>query len=169
MRTVRTDLAQHRNFIYSASYDRFLSLVRPLLTPNSPAPFARHVRLTHFTPDRPSPVSPSSPVTGSAIYLSTDATWHEGAWPLWTHIVRHVSGCVGIAGGELLEEVDGHKRCYLVYVGWESIEKHEEYHHTEHFAKRRIVLGLGNKGYREYAHMKFEGERIGALGTMAKL
>ena len=72
----------------------------------------------------------------------------------------------------MLEEIDGHDRCYLVYVGWESIEKHEEYHHTEHFAKRRIVLGLGNKGYREYAHMKFEGERVAKVvvgGKGAKL
>lgn len=105
-------------------------------------------------------MSPATPVTGSAIYVSTDETWHEGSWPLWTHIVRHVAGNMGIVGGKLLEQVDGRADCYLVYVGWESIEAHEAYHHTEHFAKRRVVLGLGNKGYREYAHIKFEGERV---------
>lgn len=67
---------------------------------------------------------------------------------------------MGIAGGEIVEEIEGEgKGGYLVYVGWESVEKHEAYHHTEHFAKRRVVLGLGNSGFREYAHMKFEGER----------
>ena len=74
-------------------------------------------------------------------------------------------GCMGIAGGEVLESVDGHEKSYLVYVGWETIEKHEEYHHTEHFAKRKVVLGLGNKGYREYAHMTFEGERLAKSGA----
>ena len=73
--------------------------------------------------------------------------------------MRHVAGNMGIVGGNVLEEVDGKKDCYLVYVGWESVEAHDAYHHTEHFAKRRVVLGLGNKGYREYAHIKFEGER----------
>jgi hypothetical protein len=123
-------------------------------------------------------MSPSTPVTGSAIYLETDEAWHEGAWPLWTHIVRHVNGCLGIVGGEIIEELsdevsaggsgsgagksgkDRYRRCYLVYVGWESIKAHEDYHHTKHFASRRVVLGLGNKGYREYAHVKFEGERV---------
>ena len=59
----------------------------------------------------------------------------------------------------MIEEVDGCKDCYLVYVGWESIEAHEAYHHTEHFAKRRVVLGLGNGGYREYGHVCFDGWR----------
>ena len=163
---VRTDLAHHRNFLYSHAYTTLLSQLHPLLTPNT-QPFARHAPLRHFTPpSRPSPLSPSTPVTGSAVYLSTEPTWHEGAWPLWTHIVRHVPGCVGIAGGVLVEQVDGHRDCFLVYVGWESVEAHEAYHHTKHFAARRIILGLGNKGYREYGHVKFEGERVGQVARL---
>lgn len=114
--------------------------------------------MTELTPNCKS-LGRGAPFTGSAVYVSTDATWSEGAWPLWTHIVRHVDGCLGCAGGEVLEPVDGHSNCYLVYVGWETIEKHEAYHHTNHFAKRRFVLGLGNKGYREYGHIVFNGTR----------
>ncbi|ETN44097.1 uncharacterized protein HMPREF1541_10647 [Cyphellophora europaea CBS 101466] len=159
LHTVRTTLAQHQNFLYSAAYDHILQLIQPFLIPDT-KPFARHAPLKHFTPERRSPLSPSTPVTGSAVYVSTDVTWHEGAWPLWTHIVRHVPGCIGIVGGELVEQVDGKSNCYLVYVGWESIKAHEDYHHTKHFASRRVVLGLGNDGYREYGHMVFEGERV---------
>jgi hypothetical protein len=77
-----------------------------------------------FTPDCQA-LGKGAPFTGSAIYVSTDAAWHEGAWPLWTHIVRYVDGCLGCAGGKVIESVDGHEDSYIVYVGWESIEKHE--------------------------------------------
>jgi hypothetical protein len=39
--------------------------------------------------------------------------------------VRYVDGCLGCAGGKVIEPVDGHENSYIVYVGWESIEKHE--------------------------------------------
>ena len=48
----------------------------------------------------------SAPFTGSAIYLEPNAAWHEGAWPLWTHIVRYIDGCMGCAGGQILESVE---------------------------------------------------------------
>ena len=123
--------------------------------------------MKEFTPNCQA-LGKGAPFTGSAIYVSTDDTWHEGAWPLWTHIVRHVDGCLGCAGGKVVEAVDGHENSYIVYVGWETIEKHEAYHHTEHFAKRRMVLGLGNKGYREYGHIIFQGGRE-KDGTTSKL
>ena len=53
---------------------------------------------------------------------------------------------------------------YIVFVGWESVEKHEDYHHTEHFRKNRIVLGYGNVGFAEYGHLVFEGGREGKVG-----
>jgi hypothetical protein len=80
--------------------------------------------MQEFTPDCQA-LGKGAPFTGSAIYVSTDAAWHEGAWPLWTHIVRYVDGCLGCAGGKVIESVDGHENSYIVYVGWESIEKHE--------------------------------------------
>lgn len=73
--------------------------------------------------------------------------------------MRYVDGCLGCVGGKVVEKVDGFDNCYVVYVGWESIAKHEQYHHTKHFENRRVILGLGNEGYREYGHIKFEGQR----------
>lgn len=114
--------------------------------------------MKEFTPNCQA-LGKGAPFTGSAIYVSTDAAWHDGAWPLWTHIVRYVDGCLGCAGGAVVEQVDGHANSFIVYVGWETIEKHEDYHHTNHFAKHKIILGKGNKGYREYGHVRFEGSR----------
>ena len=140
---------------------------KPLRNTTTP-PLVRHAHLHAFT--LPSPLTaPFPPFAGTAFYTRTTPTWHQGSWPLWTHIVRDIKGCVGIAGGSVEEDVDGQPDCYLVYVGWSSIEEHEAYHHTRHFEKRRVVLGLGNGGYREYGHIVFEGEREGGRGGMAKL
>ncbi|KAI0014956.1 hypothetical protein F4780DRAFT_766107 [Xylariomycetidae sp. FL0641] len=62
--------------------------------------------------------------------------------------------------------VRGHPWCYLVYVGWESVKHHDDYHHTQHFANRQIILRLGNKGWTKYGHIDFSrraGEGVGAL------
>ena len=106
-----------------------------------------------------------APVTGTAIYLATDDTraW-EAAWALWTTIVPHVPGCLGVAGGWMIEPVDGHEKSYIVWVGWENTEVHDAYHHTKDFRQRGIILWQGNKGYREYGHVAFRNSqsRIGA-------
>jgi hypothetical protein len=94
---------------------------------------------------------------GTAIYLGTDDAWDEGSWPLWTHVVRYVDGCRGASGGKVVEQVAGHERNYFVYVGWKSVKKHDDYHHTKHFENRRVILALGNKGWREYGHVVFQG------------
>ncbi|KIX03344.1 uncharacterized protein Z518_06896 [Rhinocladiella mackenziei CBS 650.93] len=157
LHVARDQLAQHLDFLNSAQYPKFQKLLQPLLDPSTTL-LVRHAFLQDFTP-KCHALGKGAPFTGTAIYVSTNAAWHEGAWPLWTHIVRCVDGCLGCAGGTVVEPVDGHANSYIVYVGWESIEKHEAYHHTSHFAKRRVILGLGNKGYREYGHIKFEGSR----------
>lgn len=154
---VRDQLSQHQDFLNSPRYLKFQEVLQQLIDPST-ALLVRHAFLQEFTPNCQA-LGKGAPFTGSAIYVSTDAAWHEGAWPLWTHIVRYVDGCLGCAGGKVVESVDGHENSYIVYVGWESIEKHEAYHHTDHFAKRRVVLGLGNAGYREYGHIQFEGSR----------
>lgn len=122
------------------------------------APFTRHAYIEEFTPNSQA-LGKGAPFCGTAVYLDTDEAWHVGAWPLWTHIVRHVDGCLGVTGGKVVESVDGHHNCYVVYVGWESIEKHDAYHHAKHFANRRVVLALGNKGWQEYGHVKFDAAR----------
>lgn len=132
-------------------------ILSSLIVPSSKS-FTRHAYIEEFTPNNKA-LGKGAPVSGTAVYLSTDEAWHSGAWPLWTHIVRHVDGCLGVTGGRLVESVDGKHNCYVVYVGWESIEKHDKYHHTKHFANRGIVLALGHEGWKEYGHVQFHGAR----------
>jgi hypothetical protein len=152
---VRDLLSQHQDFLKSSRYTQFKTILRTLIVPST-EPFVRHAYLRDFTPN-PQALAKGAPFTGTAIYVGTDAAWHEGAWPLWTHIVREVDGWLGCTGGEVVEPVDGYDNCFLVYVGWETVEKHDAYHHTKHFAKNGIVLTKGNQGYREYGHVRFEG------------
>lgn len=51
------------------------------------------------------------------------------------------------------------ENCYLVYVGWDSIKDHSNYHHTKHFRDHSVILQIGHSGWREYGHIKFEGWR----------
>ncbi|KAI1812612.1 hypothetical protein GGS20DRAFT_525578 [Poronia punctata] len=171
---VRKTLQQHQDFLQSSTYtNQLLPIFNILITQSPPSPSSsnisiRHASLREFTPNcKALGRAPGMPV-GTAIYLSTTSTWDEGAWPLWTHVVRHVDGCEGVSGGKLLEEVEGHERNYLVYVAWESVKKHDDYHHTKHFANRRVILALGNKGWTEYGHVVFQGgrEREGEKGML---
>lgn len=181
---VRESLAAHKSYLASASYQRFLHLIRPALNLQHQEPKVRHVEaLTNYTSKPTTPFR--APVTGTAIYLSTTSAWHEGAWPCWTHVVRHVKGCTGIAGGKVLEPIDAgdvssfagisapktdaeqaYQNCFIVYVGWDSIKHHNDYHHTKHFRDHGVILGIGNEKWREYGHIRFEGwlEASSALG-----
>jgi hypothetical protein len=64
----------------------------------------------------------------------------------------------GSGGGKGTGKWEG----YIVYVGWESVEKHEAYHHTKHFREHSVILRCGNAGFAEYGHVVFEGERVGS-------
>jgi hypothetical protein len=159
------NLQQHDDFIKSPTYqDQLLPIFNRLTeasTPSAGVPklFIRHAYLRDFTVDSKAlGRAPGMPVL-TAVHLSTDDTWDEGAWPLWTHVVRHVDGCEGVSGGKVVEQVEGHERNYLVYVAWESVKKHYDYHHTRDFADRRIILTLGNKGWTEYGHVVFQDGR----------
>ncbi|KAJ9652690.1 hypothetical protein H2198_008057 [Neophaeococcomyces mojaviensis] len=167
---VRASHAEHQSSDVS-----FLDRLHPILKEGS-KPVVRHVApMTTFTS---SPTTAfDAPVTGTAIYVRTTEAWHEGSWPCWTHIVRHVAGNSGISGGPIAEALSDNdvleggagglesgkgadlRQCYLVYVGWDSIKAHDDYHHTKHFRDHRVVLGIGNSGYREYGHQVFEGWR----------
>lgn len=145
----------------------------------------RHARLQSWSPDEKS-LARGAPFTGTAIYLNTNDAWDEGAWPLWTHVVRHIDGCLGGAGGPLLEPVETvpgplgssldkseerqtFQRCKIVYVGWETTEKHHDYHHTSHFAEHSVILRCGNEGFAEYGHIVFEGSREKTPSLQAKM
>lgn len=115
-----------------------------------------HCALQNFTTN-PATIS-SAPVTGTAIYLTTSAPGWEKTWALWTTLVPSVKGCLGCTGGWIAEPVEGYE-AYVVYVGWESIQDHDDYHHTKDFARKRVILGQHNDGWRGYGHVRFVGGR----------
>lgn len=61
----------------------------------------------------------------------------------------------------MLEAVEDRKgilrdRCYVAVVGWENVEVHDAYHHTQHFwDRRRILLDPAKAGYVGYGHIAF--------------
>lgn len=65
----------------------------------------------------------------------------------------------------MAEPVEGQEDSYLVYVAWESVKHHDDYHHTEHFQKHRVILAIGNEGWTEYGHVIFAEVRHGQLET----
>ncbi|KAH8885576.1 hypothetical protein GQ53DRAFT_845557 [Thozetella sp. PMI_491] len=163
---VRDNLQQHQQFLSSNAYTKKVAPVLEKLSirdggaMGEPVIKTRHAYLKEFTDGclalgRGPPTLP----IGTAIYLGTDDAWNDGAWPLWTHVVRYVQGCRGVSGGTLVEEVEGYQNNYLVYVAWDTVKDHDDYHHTKHFAKHRVILNLGNQGWREYGHVLFLGGR----------
>lgn len=115
--------------------------------------------MSEFTP-QPKALGNGAPVTGTAIYLTPDPAGWEATWALWTTIVPKVPGCLGVTGGWMVEPME-EQLCYVVYVGWESVEVHDAYHHTNHFRQRVVILREHNEGYREYGHVAFKHSRIG--------
>lgn len=184
LHTVRDTPDSHKSFLASPAFTQGLTnLIRRLtfalylnlppstgahatnLPPPPTAELPLNVRHAYLGTQVTLPHSPlgSKPMLGypigTAIYTGATDAWYEGAWPLWTHVVRHVDGCRGIAGGRVVEPVGGLADGYLVYVAWETVKHHDDYHHTKHFEKHRIILQLGHKGYAEYGHVVFKGVR----------
>ncbi|KAK7911878.1 hypothetical protein PG985_014359 [Apiospora marii] len=163
---VKNTLSQHHSFISSSEYvDDAFPLLKSLVVPGS-AISIRHISLTHQVLANPLSKHMLGYPIGTAIYKSCNAAWHEGAWPLWTHVVRYVSGCLGIAGGQVLEPVDGMGGSYCVYVGWQTVQHHDDYHHTDHFKKHSVILRIGHEGWTEYGHVVFVGVRENQVGRL---
>ncbi|EME82099.1 uncharacterized protein MYCFIDRAFT_138827 [Pseudocercospora fijiensis CIRAD86] len=154
---VRETLQQHHDFLKSKEYRRVRFLIETMVG-DAQVPVIRHAQMIDWTP-KSRALARGAPFTGTAIYLKTTDAWDEGAWPLWTHIVRYIDGCLGCSGGPLLEPVETFERCYVVYVGWATTEQHHAYHHTKHFAEHAVILRCGNKGFAEYGHIVFQGSR----------
>ncbi|PSR84439.1 hypothetical protein BD289DRAFT_434155 [Coniella lustricola] len=151
---------QHSDVFLASAFASFQAYINDLID-NTTAVEIRHTALHHQALDDPfSPSLLGFPI-GTAIYKGTSPAWHEGAWPLWTHVVRHVEGCRGIAGGSVEEAVEGWSNSYVVYVAWKSVKHHDDYHHTEHFQRHRVILGIGNEGWTEYGHVVFADVRYG--------
>ncbi|KAF7191829.1 hypothetical protein HII31_06874 [Pseudocercospora fuligena] len=171
---VRETLQQHQDFLKSRDYQQVRFLIETIIG-DVQMPVIRHAQMIDWTPQSQA-LARGAPFTGTAIYLKTTDAWDEGAWPLWTHIVRYIDGCVGCSGGPLLEPVETvpgprdqlmekkapsqkFDRCYIVYVGWATTEQHHAYHHTKHFAEHAVILSCGNEGFAEYGHIVFKGSR----------
>lgn len=161
--TVWENSQRSKLFLTSDTYTNdFLSIAKGLT--GGEAPKIRHTTLHHQALGNPFGSSLLGHPIGTAIYTGTDEAW-QYAWPLWTHIVRYVDGCRGIAGGRVLEPVDGLENGYAVYVGWQTVKQHDDYHHTQHFRDRWIVLQTGCQGYVEYGHVVFVETREGGGKT----
>ncbi|KAF3759981.1 hypothetical protein M406DRAFT_335193 [Cryphonectria parasitica EP155] len=155
---------QHSDAFMEIHFNTFRSLVKDMgvdIDDENNGIQARHVTLQHQALDDPFGPSLLGHPIGTAIYKGTDASWHEGAWPLWTHVVRTVDGCRGIAGGSVREPVEGVKGSYVVYVAWETVKYHDDYHHSEHFRRHQVILGIGHQGWTEYGHVVFAEIRNG--------
>ncbi|PMD41639.1 hypothetical protein L207DRAFT_458175 [Hyaloscypha variabilis F] len=148
---VRTLHQNHTTFLTSPSYNTLTTLLSTL-TPTQPT--IRHALISAFSPSCKS-LGKGAPVTGTAIYLCCTENW-DIAWARWVAFVQGVPGFLGIAGGPVLEEVDGNERAFIALVGWESVEVHEAYHRTRHFKEegRRVLLDEAG-GYAYYGHIAF--------------
>ena len=163
--TVRDSLHNHYTFLASQKWQSICNLITPLCTEPEKEPNSvvgsitvRHGMISDFTPS-PKSLGKGAPVTGTAIYFATDPAGWEKVWALWTTIVPNVPGCLGCAGGWVVEPVEGREHCYIVWVGWENIEVHDAYHHTKDFRLRGPILREHNSGWREYGHVAFTHSR----------
>jgi hypothetical protein len=154
----RNSLHQHYAFLASKTWlEEIYKLLSPILTDGSKLSdfTVRHAMLSENTP-RAKALGRGAPVTGTAIYLINDRRAWESAWLLWSTIVPNVPGCLGVAGGWIVEPVDGHEGgCFIAWVGWENVQVHDAYHHTADFRKRSVILSQANKGWREYGHVAY--------------
>jgi heme-degrading monooxygenase HmoA len=121
----------------SPGFALFDEILKPLLTGEV---VKRHALVSSLTPGCES-LGRGSPFTGTAIYLSTKPTWEYQSLQ-WGQIVKNVPGFRGYAGGPMLEPVDGHERAYILLVGWDTVEDHDDYHHTQHFKRIGYKVGV---------------------------
>ena len=151
---MRDSLHLHYTFLASEQWQAICKLVAPICTEAAETFVARHCMISNFSPN-PKSLGKGAAVTGTAIYLTTEPHLWEKTWELWASIVPSVPGCLGVTGGWMVEPVEGHEHCYIVWVGWQNVEVHDAYHHTRDFAKRRQILKEHNRGWREYGHVAF--------------
>lgn len=154
---VRDSLHQHYALVASPEWQQIVHSLTALGVSSATSLVVRHAMMSEFTP-QPKSLGNGAPVTGTAIYLTPDPAGWEATWALWTTIVREVPGCLGVTGGWMVEPVE-EQLCYVVYVGWASVEVHDAYHHTNHFRQRVVILREHNQGYREYGHVAFTHSR----------
>jgi hypothetical protein len=163
MVVVRDTMEDHLNFKLDPAGNKYDDLVGKLAIGDA---IIRYAVISEFSSGCES-LGKGSPVTGTAIYLSTKPEW-DAAWAKWVSIVQHVPGFMGIAGGPIIGNVDGHENAFIALVGWENVEVHNAYHHTKHFKDRRRILLDPCQGFNYYGHLAF-GDNGMESGGRAKL
>lgn len=146
---VRSTLEEHTTFAKSSEGQKFHAILKDIIEPNTEIEI-QHVALSDFSEN-----ALKAPITGTALYLSTNEIFTTLVWPLWTHIVRHKRGFRGLTTGKVLDHKSG-QECYLVYAGWDSLEAHREYWEGEDIRNKDGILDMGNGGRTEFYHLVFE-------------
>lgn len=167
---VRESLQANKDFLNSELYSKnFRGAIDHLIEKE---PTIRHAYIAEYLPGVES-LGKGAPFTGTAIYLDLDGPKWDAAWHKWTTIIPHVKGYRGIAGGPIVEDVDGYSNCFIALVGWTTIEEHEAYHHTKDFEEKRYILidpGRSKKRFTRYGHIAFEnGESVEGNKGSSKL
>lgn len=162
---VRENLESHSHYLLSSAHKDVIMLAATI---TSGTLTIRHAQISEFNPGCKS-LGKGAPVTGTAIFRSVTLVW-DHAWALWVSIEQHVPGFLGIAGGHIIESVDGHENCFIALVGWENVEVHDAYHHTKHFYDRRkILLDPAEGKYNYYGHLALGNSSSGVEEDKAKL
>jgi len=155
---VRESLQANKDFLNSELYTKTFRRAIDHLVDKEPT--IRHGYITEYLPGVKS-LGKGAPFTGTAIYLDVDGPKWDEAWKKWTTIIPHVKGYMGIAGGPIVEDVDGYPNNFIALVGWSTIEEHDAYHHTKDFFEKRNILmdpGRSRKKFTRYGHIAFEND-----------
>jgi hypothetical protein len=181
LHVARTKSKQNKEFLKSDAWKQILVALQKLAPEDADLKkdvVVRHAQLNNHSSGSRA-LGAGAPYTGTAIYFATGRRNWDAAWQLWSTIVPTVPGCLGVSGGWISDEVaipgaptnikggGKWKNCFIAWVGWESIEAHDAFHHTKEFAKRGVILQEANFGYTEYGHVSFTHER--AKWDIAKL
>lgn len=161
---VRDNLFNCKEWLDSTSYQDFLAILKPATMGGI---IIRHAYLAEYNTGCQA-LSRGSPFTGTAYYLAPNREAWDAAWARWATIVSKVPGFMGISGGPVVEDVDGCATSFLVFVGWETVELHDAYHHTEEFARLKYVLEEPVRGYAYYGHVCFRNEETGETKSLAR-
>ncbi|KIW03628.1 uncharacterized protein PV09_05380 [Verruconis gallopava] len=164
---------QNKDFLKSETWKQILETAQQLAPEGVDVQkdvVVRHAQLNHFSSGSRA-LGGGAPYTGTAIYFATGRRNWNAVWDLWTTIVPTVPGCMGASGGWITDDVaipgaptnmkggGKWKNCFIAWVGWESIEAHDAFHHTPEFRKRGVILQEANFGYTEYGHVSFTHAR----------
>lgn len=173
LHVARQKAKQNKEFVKSDAWLQILTAVQKLAPEGADAKkdtVVRNAMLNNHSSGSRA-LGGGAPYTGTAVYFATGRRNWDAVWQLWSTIVPTVPGCMGASGGWITDEVDipgapknmkgggKWKNCFIAWVGWESVEAHDDFHKAEDFKKRGRLLSEANFGYTEYGHVCFDHSR----------